>query len=543
MPSLTWTGRKAVENLQNEIPYRLLRKNEEQSFGESSSGNLLVQADNLEALKALLPYYRGSVKCIYIDPPYNTGNEGWSYNDAVNSPEMRAWLGQTVGKQSEDLCRHDKWLCLMYPRLALLKDFLREDGAIFVSIDDNEVHQLRALMDEIWGSRCFIATIIWQKVYAPKNSARHFSEDHDYIVVYAKNPDLWKPQLIPRTEGQDSLYKNPDNDPRGPWMSDNISARNPYSEGIYSIECPSGRVIEAPPKGRYWAISKTTLRQLDADKRIWWGKEGNGMPRLKRFLSEVKEGRTPQTFWSYKEVGHTQEAKQELLSICDFEDSASVFISPKPTRLIERILQIATDQDSIVLDSFAGSGTTGQATLSLNRKDGGQRRFVLVEMDEDICRKVTHQRLSRVIAGYEAKRTGGKREPVAGLGSGFDFCELGDPLFEENGNIRPNVSFPDLARHVYFCETNNPLQSKGQDFSDSPLIGISGVTAVYLLFNGILGDKRPEGGNVLTMELLNDLPSHDGQKVIYGEACLLSSFQLKRLGITFKQTPYDVRGR
>jgi adenine-specific DNA-methyltransferase len=268
MPVLDWIGKQAVLHHHAEVPFHLLRYDDALSVG-ADSGNLVVQGDNLLALKALLPYYAGQVKCCYIDPPYNTGNESWAYNDNVNSPEIRDWLGKVVGAEAEDLSRHDKWLCMMYPRLRLLRDFLREDGAIFVSIDDNEVHHLRQLMDDIFGPRNFVATIIWQKVYSPKNSARHFSEDHDYILVYARNAEVWRPKLIPRSSKQDEAYKNPDDDPRGLWKAGDLSARNPYSDGTYPVTCPSGRVIPGPPKGRYWTVSDTNFHALDADHRIW----------------------------------------------------------------------------------------------------------------------------------------------------------------------------------------------------------------------------------------------------------------------------------
>ena len=252
-----------------------------------------MQGDNLLALKALLPYYAQQVKLIYIDPPYNTGNEGWVYNDAVNSPEMRDWLGRIVGDEEGDLSRHDKWLTMMYPRLQLLRRFLREDGAIFISIDDKEVHRLRSLMDEVFGPRNFIATIIWQKVYSPKNSARHLSEDNDYIVVYAKDAERWRPNLVSRSEKQDKAYKNPDNDPRGPWKTSDLSARNFYSKGTYSITGPSGRLIEAPPKGSYWRVSKEVFQELDRDGRIWWGKEWRLDPTDQAILVRGQTGYNP----------------------------------------------------------------------------------------------------------------------------------------------------------------------------------------------------------------------------------------------------------
>jgi site-specific DNA-methyltransferase (adenine-specific)/adenine-specific DNA-methyltransferase len=541
MPTLDWIGKKAVLNHHNEVPFHLLRCNRELSVGEPGSGNLLVQGDNLVALKALLPYYAGLVKCIYIDPPYNTGNETWKYNDAVNSPEMREWLGKVVGKEAEDLSRHDKWLCMMYPRLQLLWKFLPEDGAIFVSIDDNENQSLRFLLDEVFGKRNFVATVIWQKIFSPKNSARQLSESHDYVVIYARNAERWTPNLLARTSEQDDRYKNPDNDPRGPWTSGDCSARNFYGAGTYAITCPSGRVIAGPPTGMYWRVSEETFKEFDKDGRIWWGKDGNNVPRIKRFLSEVKQGVVAETIWPHGEVGNTQEAKKELLAICDFADSPSVFITPKPTRLIRRILELATDSNSLVLDSFGGSGTTGHAVLEMNKADGGNRRFILVEMDENICRNVTAQRLSRVIEGYTTAKTNGSKEDDPGLGGGFRYCELGPTLFDAEGRIRDEVSFLDLARHVFFTEMGEPLPKETR--GKSPLLGVARGVAVYLLYNGILKDKSAHGGNALTSKTLAGLPSHDGPKVIYGTACRLGAERLARQRITFRQIPYEVRVR
>ncbi len=564
MPTLNWIGKEAVVKHHKDVPLRLLEPVPELSCGDADSGtdspganrcaspegvrrtdapnNLIVQGDNLHALKALLPRYAGQVKCIYIDPPYNTGNEGWAYNDNVNSPEIRKWLGEVVGKEGETLDRHDRWLCMMYPRLVLLRQFLREDGAIFVSIDDNEVAALRLLMDEIFGARNFVATVLWQKVYSPKNSARHLSEDHDYIVIYAAKADSWKPNLLPRTDEQNAAYKNPDKDPRGVWKTSDLSARNYYSAGTYSITCPSGRIIEAPPKGMYWRVSKEKFEELDRDNRIWWGKDGGAIPQIKRFLHEVKDGRVPQTMWFYGEVGHTQEAKKELLELVDFDTSDDVFITPKPTRLIQRILQIATDKDSIVLDSFAGSGTTGHAVLKQNAEDGGNRRFILVEMDDNIARTVTAERVKRVASGYSKgaltpgpSPAGGRGEKVVeGLGGGFQFCRLSaEPLFDADGQIRGDVRFAQLAEFVWFAETGTGYAGR----ADSPLIGVHEGRAIYLLYNGILKDRSVAGGNVLTGPVFDLLPRFAGPKVIYAAANRMGG-RTAREGITFKQTPY-----
>jgi site-specific DNA-methyltransferase (adenine-specific)/adenine-specific DNA-methyltransferase len=560
MPTLNWIGKEAVVNHHLHVPFHLLKDVPELACGVPGNGNLIVQGDNLVALKALLPYYAGQVKCIYIDPPYNTGNEGWVYNDNVNSPLMREWLGKTVGKEGETLDRHDRWLCMMYPRLALLRQFLREDGAIFISLDDNEIHALRYMMDEIFGSTNFITTILWQKVYSPKNSARHFSEDHDYVVVYAKNAEVWRPNLVPRNAGQDSAYKNRDKDPRGPWKTGDLSARNHYSLGTYEIVGPTGRVISGPPTGMYWRVSKEKFESLDRDNRIWWGKDGTSIPQIKRFLSEVKQGVVPQTMWFYGDVGHTQEAKKELVEVMDFPDSESVFITPKPTRLIERILQIASTPGDLVLDSFSGSGTTGHAVLKLNQTSPDQdaRHFILVEIEPTGARDVTAERVRRVSDGY----TNTKGEQVEGLGGGFRFCELGEPLFDEDGKIRDAVRFADLSRHVWFTETGEPLAEQplprlpltGEELSSSPpvkgglggvalspLLGVHHGTAIYLLYNGILGDKSASGGNVLTRAVLAQLPVFDGPKVIYCSGCLLGRDRLQSERIIVRQTPYEVR--
>ena len=533
MPTLNWIGKDAVVRHHTEVPYRLLEPDTDLTCPAAGTGNLIVQGDNLQALKALLPRYAGQVKCIYIDPPYNTGNEGWVYNDNVNSPEIRRWLGEVVGREGETLVRHDKWLCMMYPRLVLLKQFLRDDGAIFISIDDNEVATLRLLMDEIFGAKNFVATVLWQKIFSPKNSARHLSEDHDYVAVYALNANTWRPNLLPRGDDTTARYKNPDNDERGPWTSGDLQARNYYSEGTYPVTCPSGRVISGPGKGMYWRVSKTNFERLDQEKRIWWGESGNNMPRLKRYLTDVKDGVVPQTMWFYKDVGHTQEAKKELLELVDFDTSDDVFITPKPTRLIQRILQIASDKDALILDSFAGSGTTAHAVLKQNAEDGGHRRFILVEMDPAIARDVTAERVRRVAQGY----TNAKGQPVAGRGGGFQFCRLSaQPLFDGKGRIRGDVKFAQLAEFAWFVETGTGYTG----LADSPLLGVHDGRAIYLLYNGILKDRSIAGGNVLTAPRFEALPRFDGPKVIFAAANRMGA-RAAREGITFRQTPYALQ--
>ncbi len=533
MPSLHWIGKEAVVSHHHTVPFHLLHDVPELSVGEPGAGNLIVQGDNLVALKALLPYYAGQVKCIYIDPPYNTGNEGWVYNDNVNSPLIREWLGKVVGKEAEDLSRHDKWLCMMYPRLALLRQFLRQDGLIFVSVDDNEVAAVRMLLDDLFGRENFVASIIWQKRTSP-DARLALGPAHDYVLAFARNLGFAKATIkqVPISGDRAKDYKNPDNDHRGPWASVDLTGQTGHAtpDQFYEITTPSGHRLK-PTAGRCWAIAPATLQVLMADNRIWFGKKGDARPRLKKFLSET-EGVTAWTWWPNTEVGHNQEATKELNEIVGKPD---VFDNPKPSRLLARILQLATEKDSWILDTFAGSGTTAQAVMQLNKQDAGNRHFILVEMEPKIARDITAERVKRVAQGY----TNAKGERIEGLGGGFRFCELGEPLFDAEGQIQESVTFAELARHVYFTETGEPLPR--ERVAKSPLIGECRGVAVYLLFNGILGDRSASGGNVLTRAVLAQLPRFDGPKVVYASGCLLGRDRLRAERITFRQTPYEIK--
>jgi adenine-specific DNA-methyltransferase len=391
---LDWPGKREAILAANAPIAKTLRPCREESVDFDSTKNIFIEGDNLDALKLLQETYLGKVKLIYIDPPYNTGNDFVYKDDFAENAEayfersnQTDQAGNRMVVNTEANGRfHSDWLTMLYPRLRLAKNLLRDDGVIFVSIADHEIHNLRAIMNEIFGAENFVATIIWQKVFSPKNSARHFSEDHDYIVIFARNALSWTPYLLPRTEEMNARYSNPDGDLRGPWTSGDLSARNFYGDGTYSVTCPSGRVIEGPPPGTYWRVSPTKFKELDKDMRIWWGSDGDNVPRLKRFLSDVKSGRVPQTLWTYEEVGHTQEAKKELLTVVDFPDSDSMFDTPKPTRLLKRILQLATPptDSALVLDFFAGSGSTMHAAMGLNAEDGGNRRTILVQVPEPL---------------------------------------------------------------------------------------------------------------------------------------------------------------
>jgi adenine specific DNA methylase Mod len=447
---------------------------------------------------------------------------------------MRSWLGRVVGGEAEDLSRHSKWLCMMYPRLSLLQQFLSEDGAIFVSIDDNESHYLKMLMDEIFGRANFVANIVWQKRTSP-DMRLAMSDGHEHILLFAKIADRLRLNKVPKTAKQVAQYKNPDNDPRGPWVSSDYTAQGYRPNQMYTIRTPGG-VEYSPPRGVCWKNVESVFLELAKDGRIWFGKDGKAMPRRKTFLSE-SEGNAAWTWWSNEDVGHTQEAKKEIAAILG--GGEALFDTPKPVRLITRVLQIATDKDSLVLDSFAGSGTTGHAVLDLNKADGGTRRFIMVEMDEKICQSVTAQRLTNAVKGYRAKNGSAEGKDVPGLGGGFRYCTLGSALFDEQGNIAGEVKFDDLAAHVYFAETGQPLPKRKN--GRSPLLGVHNGVAVYLLYNGVLGDKRVNGGNVLTGPVLVSLPAHDGPKVVYGEGNRLGRDRLKREGIVFRQIPYEIK--
>jgi adenine-specific DNA-methyltransferase len=551
MPTLNWIGKDAVVAHHKQVPFRLLKPIDKLSVGDDS-GNLLVQGDNLEALKALLPYYAGQVKCIYIDPPYNTGNENWVYNDNVNSPEMKEWLGKVVGGESEDLSRHDKWLSMIYPRLVLLRELLRDDGAIFISIDDVEVGILRPILDEIFGKQNFIATIVWQKKQSPQNDAINLSDMHDYIVVYAKrakqsrNDALgWQRHLLSRGERQSSRYTNPDNDSRGDWTSSDSTCNKTADERpnlYYAVINPLTSEEIWPSRRRVWLYEKAVFNRMILEKRVWWGEKGKNFPRVKKFLSEVAEGIVPSTWWGRDFAGDNQEAQREIRKIFAIEEQG--FSTPKPTQLIQRILQISTNADDLILDSFAGSGTTGHAVLQMNKEDDGNRRFILVEMDTNISQNITAERLKRVVNGYTYKDQKGNKKKEEGLGGGFRYCELGVTLFDADGQIREEVKYNDLAQHVYFIETGQPLTLPspfGRGKNHFPLLGVHNGTAVYLLYNGILKDKKANGGNVLTRAMLQSLPKHEGPKIIYGNGCLLSEERLRELDITFKQIPYEVK--
>ena len=517
MPTLEWIGKDKVVNHHLEVPYRVLE--ERYTYNVDQSENMIIRGDNLEALKALLPRYEGKVKCIYIDPPYNTGNEGWVYNDNVNDPRIKKWLGEVVGKEGEDLSRHDKWLCMMYPRLKLLQRLLADNGAIFISIDDAEQANLRLICDEIFGANSMAGILIWQKRTSP-DARKKLSNGHEYIVAYTKNGDVDGAFNLLDIEGKDAeKFKNPDNDPRGPWVSSDFTAQGWRPNQMYEITTPSGMKM-TPPEGRCWRHLEEVYNTLLSEGRLWFGSDGCGVPRKKTYLSE-KEGKGVWTWWPNSEVGHTQEATQEVAAIL----GKAVFDYPKPIRLLTRIFKIASNPDSIILDSFAGSGTTAHAVLNMNKADGGHRKFILVEM-MDYAESITAERVKRVIDGY-----GQGKNAVEGTGGNFTFYDLGPVLLLPNGNLNEEVGVEKIREYVYFMETKSAIELNKAD--EPYYMGVHLDSAYYFYY-------ERDSLTTLNRAFLHDIKTKAGRYTIYADQCTLSQTELERWHITFKKIPRDI---
>ena len=540
MPELNFKGKQHIYAHHMTVPYRPLLLDKKRSLlnanGGNAEDNLIINGDNLHALKALLPRYAGRIKSIYIDPPYNTGSQAWVYNDRVNSPLMQEWLKANSPVDGEDMERHDKWLCMMWPRLQLLKELLSDDGVIFVSIDDHEQHHLRMLMDEIFGAENFVSNIIWQKKFAPTNDARYLSDNHDFIILYAKDKSIWRPKLLSRTEKQDSRYSNPDNDPRGVWDSSSLAVKTYSAEYDYPITIPSGRVVN-PPTSSCWRYSKERLAELIRDDRIWFGPDGDNSPRTKRFLSEVKRGVTPMTVWLHKDVGHTQSATQGMNRL------GIRFQNPKPHTLIQHILRIATGPDDIVLDSFSGSGTTAHAVLALNEEDGGNRKFILVEC-EDYADTITAERVRRVIQGVPNAKDAKLRE---GLGGSFAFYTLGKAVSMESMLTGKNLpSYSVMA--AWLLHTSSGLSVGAKDLKPLNKDGLfyrGGQTDYYLRYRP---DVKYLQGNesILNEEVARRIGEANRQRkkkaVVFAPGKYLGQRELTKMGITFCQLPYGIAG-
>jgi adenine-specific DNA-methyltransferase len=600
MPTLDWLNRAAAFTTAAKVPYRLLEqvsahtsspantinsiapqavntpaRGQNSAKNGINTDNLLIQGDNLEALKALLPFYRGQVKCIFIDPPYNTKSAFEHYDDNLE---------------------HAQWLSMMLPRLHLLRELLREDGSIWVTIDDNEGHYLKVLMDEVFGRGNFVCNVLWQKRTSTDNRLR-LGDAHDHILVYKKNNTLKENfNQLPVNLERAKDFKNPDNDPRGAWASTDFTGMTGHAtpSQFYTVVAPNG-TAHPPPDGRCWALAESTFLKLIADNRVWFGKDGTARPRLKRYLSEM-EGQNSWSWWANAEVGHNQEAKKEINELFGADNA---FDTPKPERLLQRILNIATNEGDLVLDSFLGSGTTAAVAHKMGR------RWIGIEMGEHAA---THclPRLQKVLDGEQGGISKAVGWGVSTLekpwkGGGFRFMRLGDTVFDDRGRINPAVRFATLAAFVWQQDTGTALDlamSKpstphiGTNYIfnsnlDNEYAGYSQIeplkqgetadltfqappelpepapeapqtpkgTAYYLLYNGILGDKRPASGNVLTRDVLAALlelhrqvlaDAPEGAEldlVVYGEACRLGEERLKQAKVTFRHIPYDVRAR
>lgn len=524
MPTLDWIGKDKVLNHHNEVPYRVLHK-KYSYHTEGTNGNMIIHGDNLEALKALLPQYESRIKCIYIDPPYNTGEESWIYNDSVNDPRIKKWIGEVVGKENEDLSRHDKWLCMMYPRLRLLQKLLLDEGMIFISIDDNEYANLKLICDEIFGSKNYVASFIWEKRKNRENR-KVVSSRHDYILCYAKHivPERRSLKQLPMTGEALERYKNPDNDPRGPWKSDPAIAQGGHGtkNQFYTLIAPNGNKFD-PPLGCCWRFTEEKMKEAIDDNRIWFGKDGNNVPRKKTYLYEKERGLTPETIWFADDVSTNEMAKNNLKNIFINEIP---FVTPKPLEVIERILQIATDKNDVILDSFAGSGTTAHAVLDMNKKDGGNRKFILIEM-MDYAEDITAERVRRVIDGYgEGKNTS------PGTGGSFGYYELGDKLFLEDGGLNPAIDKETIREYVWYMETHSPYDKSLK--SDIPYyLSTYNGTAYYFYYEE---DRK----TTLDADFLKIIREKKNEYVIYADTCTISDNMLEKFNITFKKIPRDI---
>lgn len=433
----TWRGKRNAKRIAN-APARntTLIANKDKSKNWDSTKNVYIEGDNLEVLKLLQKAYSERIKMIYIDPPYNTGHDfvykdkfNDSYNNYLKETGQLDDEGNVTTTNRESNGRfHTDWLNMMYPRLKLARNLLTDDGVIFISIDDNEDANLKKICDEVFGENNFLAQVIWERAYAPINLKKNFSESHDYILVYAKDATLVETRGIPRNDEADDRYSNPDNDPRGVWQSDNLSVGPAIEANIYPIKTPSGRLVE-PPAGRSWRLSRQAFRERLQDNRIWFGSDGNGVPRMKRFLSELrKPGITPMTIWKYKEVGHSQEATQQLQKLMG---GKKYFDYPKPVKLIQRAVQLYSENDSIILDFFSGSATTAQSVMEQNAEDGGHRKFIMVQLPEKTDKKSVAYKDGYKnipdIAEERIRRAGEaiqKEHPKADIDTGFKVFKL-----------------------------------------------------------------------------------------------------------------------
>jgi len=519
MPELIWKGKEQVVNHHLDVPVQTLDRQYDFNCPDGGeSDNKIIHGDNLAALKALLPQYEGKVKCIYIDPPYNTGNESWVYNDNVKDPRILKWLGEVVGKEGEDLCRHDKWLCMMYPRLQLLKRLLREDGIMFVSLDDNELCYLGLALDEIFGRNNMIARLIWKgRQHIDSRALSGVSNDHEYILAYAKHPDKAR---LKGKERDASKYTNPDDDPRGPWMSRSIlglANKQQRPNLHYNLVDATTGFSYPCAENTGWRYSQETMGEKMAEGCIIFPKKRTGRPREKVFLKKLQTETTGLP--SIIDGVYTAHGTAEIRAIF----GRQVFDFPKPSDLISELIRQASENDSIILDSFAGSGTTAHAVLNLNKRDGGNRKFILIEMME-YAETITAERVKRVINGY-----GEGSKAVAGTDGDFSYYSLGERVFDDQGNLNEALSVDEIREYVAWSE-----RLPGAESSDNPYwLGAKDQTGYYFFY-------EPTRATVLNLDFLATLTRQTESYLIYADTCLLDEEFMRRHTIRFKKIPRDI---
>ena len=527
MPTLEWIGKSKVINHHQDVPFRVLER--KYSFDENGqhnedkgSENMIIRGDNLEALKALLPRYEGRVKCIYIDPPYNTGNEGWVYNDNVNDPKIKKWLGEVVGKEGEDLTRHDKWLCMMYPRLKLLQKLLADDGVIFISIDDNEIKYLRLILDEIFGANCFVHEIIWKNKYGPGAFTRGVGNVHEYIVCYSKQPLL--SVAAPLSEEEIKKYKMKDDkfEVRGGFITQPLATRSKDDRPNLVYPVYHNGVEIYPDK--QWIWEKSRLHQaIENDEVVFSENSGKWSVRFKQYLKDENGVMRLGKPISILTGPYNQDGTKEIETIF----GKKVFNNPKPKELIKYLLSFVfdgkDDKDGIYLDSFGGSGTTAHAVLDLNR-DGGNRKFILVEMG-DYADSITAERVKRVIRGY-----GEGKNAVPGTSGDFSFYDLGEPLMIGDV-LNENVGVDKIREYVYFTDTKHPLPEAKPE--EPYFMGVHVNSAYYFYY-------EKQAVTTLNREFLHSVKTKAEAYVIYADLCTLSEAELEKYHITFKKIPRDI---
>lgn len=548
MPTLNWIGKEKVINHHRDVPFKVLDHQygfaSDAVTGESSeqqeptdSGNMIIHGDNLEALKALLPKYEGKIKCIYIDPPYNTGEEKWVYNDNVNHPKIKKWLGEIVGKENEDLTREDKWLCMMYPRLQLLQKLLHRDGVIFISIDDNEYVHLKMICDEIFGKTNFLNPFVWRRRTSSQLSRNNISVDHEYVLAYSKTSNY----IFRGIDKNYSNYSNLDNDPNGPWTLGDLTVgmtKDQRPNQFYDLVDPKTGKVYKPNPSRVWSYIPESMAARIASGKVMFPEDTSKRPMTKRYLSDLRSTIDPVSSWIEGKKSKGNEGKTTLKSGLNTEGTKQIqqmfgsklFDYPKPISLIESLVYQVASENDIVLDSFAGSGTTGHAVLNLNKQDGGNRKFILVEM-EDYAKDITAERVKKVMNGY-----GEGSKAVAGTGGNFDFYELGKPLFKDENKeyLNEAVGTEKIREYVWYSETrseftgSDPQAQEGKYF-----LGKKDETGYYFIY-------EPEDPTALDHSFLATIKTKAEQYIIYADTCLLSKEFMAKNNIIFKQIPRDI---